>query len=198
MATPDIFIIESLDPDDEGNGRFDGSMLANFLRLWGKQPRYRYVRTREEFEKALKHFKRSDYRYLHLSSHGEAEGMQLTSQEEIDFDELAVLLKPVLKNRRLFLSVCSMVHDDFAEEMITKTGCYSVAGPTSEIYFRDAAVFWIAAYHLIFKADKNRMSNKTLKAVLGQVRDMFDLEIAYYSKSKKQARGFTADLLARS
>ncbi len=197
MAIPDVFIIESLDPDDEGNGRFEGSLVSNFLRLHGKNPKYRYVRTRDEFESALSAFTRSDYRYLHISCHGDTEGMILTNQEEIDFDELAILLKPCLRNRRLFLSACSMIHDDFAREVITKTGCYSVVGPTTDIYFRDAAVFWISAYHLMFKADKKRMVNSTLKAELGRVRDLFKLDIAYYSKSKKQGEGFTKDLLAR-
>jgi hypothetical protein len=197
LAIPDVFIIESLSPDDEGNGRFEGSIVANFLRLHGKSPKYRYVRTREEFEKALTAFRRSDYRYLHISAHGDPEGMVLTNQEEIDFDDMAVLMKPSLRDRRLFLSACSMVHDDFAEEVISQTGCYSVVGPTTDIFFRDAAVFWIAAYHLIFKTDAKRMVNKTLKTELGRVRDLFDLDIAYYSRSSKQREGFIKDLLAR-
>ncbi|MBB6412378.1 hypothetical protein [Mesorhizobium sangaii] len=196
MAKPDVFIIESLDPDDEGNGRFEGSILSNFLRLHGKRLKYRYVRTREEFKEALKAYRRSNYRYLHISAHGEAEGLTLTNQEDIDFDELAIMLKPCLKNRRLFLSVCSMVHDDFAEEIILKTGCYSVVGPTTDIYFRDAVVFWIAAYHLIFKVDRYRIVSRTLKTELGRVRDLFNLDIAYYSKSKTRPQGFTKDLLA--
>lgn len=195
MAIPDVFIIESLRPDDEGNGRFEGSLVSNFLRLHGKYPKYRYVRTLEEFKEALKTFKRSDYRYLHISAHGDTECMELTNQEEIDFDELAVLLKPCLRNRRLFLSACSMVHDDLAKEIILQTGCYSVVGPTTDIYFQDAAVFWISAYHLIFKTDANRIKNKTLKTKLGKVKDLFNLDIAYYAKSKKRPEGFTKDLL---
>lgn len=60
---PDVFIIESLDPDDEGNGRFEGSIISNMLRLHGKEPKYRYVRTRGEFEDAVGEFGRSRYRY---------------------------------------------------------------------------------------------------------------------------------------
>ena len=33
FTKPDVFIIESLDPDDEGNGRFEGSIISNMLRL---------------------------------------------------------------------------------------------------------------------------------------------------------------------
>ncbi len=85
---PEVFIIESLDPDDEGNGRFEGSILARMLRLHEKSPKYRYVRTREQFEEAVEQFSNSRYRYLHISAHGDPEGMCTTNQEEIDYDEL--------------------------------------------------------------------------------------------------------------
>lgn len=32
----EVFIIESLDPDDEGNGRFEGSIVSRILRLQRK------------------------------------------------------------------------------------------------------------------------------------------------------------------
>jgi hypothetical protein len=50
----DVFIIESLDPDDEGNGRFEGSSISHILRLHGKNPKYRYVRTRDDFQDAVR------------------------------------------------------------------------------------------------------------------------------------------------
>lgn len=139
---PEVFIIESLDPDDEGNGRFEGAILSQTLRLHGKSPKYRYVRNVEDFKKALRSFGKSEYRYLHLSCHGDSEGLELTDQYEIDFDELANMLQPYLKGRRLFVSACSMVHEELANEVIPKSGCFSVIGPTEDIGFADAAVFW--------------------------------------------------------
>ena len=107
MATvPDVFVIESLDPDDEGNGRFEGSVVSHVLRLHGKHPKYSYVRTREQFEQAALDFGKSRYRYLHISAHAEPEGMCTTNQDEIDYDELAEILAPHLSGRRLFLSAC--------------------------------------------------------------------------------------------
>jgi hypothetical protein len=50
----DVFMIESLDSDDEGNGRLEGVFLSHVLRLHGKNPKYKYVRTRREFEKVIK------------------------------------------------------------------------------------------------------------------------------------------------
>ena len=84
---PEIFIIESLDPDDEGNGRFEGSIISRMLRLHGKEPKYRYVRTKKEFKKAIKQFGQLQYRYLHISAHANEEGMCTTNLDKIDYDE---------------------------------------------------------------------------------------------------------------
>jgi hypothetical protein len=61
---PEVFVIESLDPDDEGNGRFEGAIISRMLRLHGKICEYRYVRTRKEFKRAVTQFGKSRYRYL--------------------------------------------------------------------------------------------------------------------------------------
>jgi hypothetical protein len=194
---PDVFIIESLDPDDEGNGRFEGSVVSHVLRLHGKSPIYSYVRTREQFEQAVLEFGKSNYRYLHISAHAEPEGMCTTNQDEIDYDELADILAPHLKGRRLFLSACSMVHEDMAKEIIPKTECYSVVGPREDIPFTTAAVFWPALYHLMFTIKDTAISHKTLKDNLSRVSDLFDTEIGYFSKSKNLKRGYTSDIMKR-
>lgn len=57
MSTvPDVFIIEALDPDDEGNGRFEGSSISHVLKLHGERPIYQYVRTRSQFKAAINQF----------------------------------------------------------------------------------------------------------------------------------------------
>lgn len=190
-------MIESLDPDDEGNGRFEGSVISHTLRLHGKKPKYSYVRTREQFEQAALEFGKSRYRYLHISAHAEPEGMCTTNQDEIDYDELADIFAPHLKRRRLFLSACSMVHEDMAKEIIPKTGCYSVVGPCEDIPFATAAVFWPALYHLMFTIDGSTITHKTLKENLNKVSDLFDAEIGYFSRSLKLKRGYTSDIMKR-
>lgn len=193
----EVFIIESLDPDDEGNGRFEGSIISRILRLHGKEPKYCYVRTREQFLKAVKQFGRSRYRYLHISAHADPEGMCTTNQDEIDYDELADVLVPYLSGRRLFLSACSMVHDDLAREVIPRSGCYSVVGPTEDVLFTDAAIVWSSIYHLMFSEDSDRMTHKHLKDKLEKVCELFQVQLGYYSKSKKLGRGYTKDLLTK-
>ena len=139
---PEVFIIESLNPDDEGNGRFEGSVISQMLRLHEKSPKYRYVRTPAEFKIAIKQFAKSNYRYLHISAHGDADGMCTTNNEDIDYDELAKIVNPHLRNKRHFLSACSMVHEHLARSIIPISGCYSVIGPNDDIAFTDAAILW--------------------------------------------------------
>jgi len=192
---PEVFIIESLDPDDEGNGRLEGIIISRMLRLHGKEPKYRYVRTKKDFKKAIKQFGQSQYRYLHISAHAGEDGMCTTNLDEINYDEMSKILNPYLVGRRLFLSACSMVHEDMAKEIIPSSGCYSVVGPTEEIYFSDAAIVWSSIYHLMFSKDSDKMSRKVLKENLTKVCKLFEVHIGYFSKSNKLKHGYTKDLL---
>lgn len=185
LLKSDVFIIETLDPDDEGNGRFEGINISSVLRMHGKHPKYRYVRTRKEFVKALRQFGKSTYRYLHISSHGNSDGIYTTNQDAITSGELAELLTGVLKNRRIFLSACGAVHEKMAHNIIKKTDCVSVVGPGEDILFTTAAVFWPAIYHLMFSIDTTGMKHLSLKEQIEKARALFDVKIEYYWRRKK-------------
>jgi hypothetical protein len=196
-TVPDVFIIESLDPDDEGNGRFEGISISHVLRLHGKRPEYRYVRTRKQLVEAINEFRLSHYRYLHISAHGDRDGMVTTNLDDIANAKLARLLTPALKGKRLFLSACSMVHKKMAAEIIPATGCLSVVGPRRDVGFTEAAVVWPAVYHLLFSSDSERVTRAALKRVLSKVASLFSVEIGYYSISTGE-RGFSRDILKAS
>jgi hypothetical protein len=193
-SKPDVFIIESLDPDDEGNGRFEGSSISHILRLHGKRPEYRYVRTLKELKRAIGEFEASGYRYLHISAHADRDGLVTTNLDDVSNAQLAKLLSPALKGRRLFLSACSMVHRRMAAKVIPTTKCLSVVGPRRDIGFTEAAVFWPAVYHLLFSSDSERVTRAALRAALSKVASLFSVEIGYYSTSSS-ARGYSRDIL---
>lgn len=197
LTRPDVFIIESLSPDDEGNGRFEGSSISHILRLHGKEPRYQYVRTREDFKLAVKKFGKSGYRYLHISAHADTEGMCTTNLDEISYGELSEILAPHLEGKRLFLSACSMVHEAMAAAIVPKTKCNSIVGPSQQIGFSTAAVFWPAVYHLMFSHNRAKMQRRELKENLKQVADLFNVDISYFASSKIKKSGFSHDLLSK-
>jgi len=160
VSKAEVFIIESLNP---GEDHFDGKMLSDFLKMSHKKPKYRTVRNITELKAALRAFKESNYRYLHISAHGAVErtgdpawGLSLSNGQTIDFKALSKLLKPCLIKKRLFLSSCSMVNMNCAKSIIKPVGCYSIVGPTTTIGFDDCAVFWISLYHLMFKIERKK------------------------------------------
>lgn len=194
---PEVFIIESLDPDDEGNGRFEGAIISRILGMHGKACKYRYVRTRKEFEGAVKQFGKSRYRYLHISSHANADGMCTTNQEDIDFDELADILNPHLAGRRLFLSACEMIHMDLAKAIIPNSDCFSVIGPNESVRFADAAILWSALYHLMFSHNSDAMKRAELLTFLRRTSKLFQVNMSYFSKSMSARYGVSRDLLRK-
>lgn len=191
----DVFILETLHPDDEGNGRFEGGAVSHVLRLHNKTPLYRYVRTQKQFKSAILDFKKSKYRYLHISAHGDRAGLCTTNGEEISYADFADFLTPALKGKRLFLSACGMVHEDMAREVIPVTGCVSVVGPTEDIQFATAAVFWPAIYHLMFSHDNDRMTRKKLKENLHKASTLFETKIGYFSQVANTSKGYTSDVI---
>ena len=162
---PEVFIVESLTFDNEEAGSFDGRILEEMLRLGGKKPRYYYVRTKREFEAVLVRFKRSRYRYLHLSCHGSSKSLEMTL-DSVDFPELATLLNPYLEGRRLFISACDAVNDRLARAVMPTSGCLSIIGHPKEVHFAEAATMWASFYHLAFRANRRGMKRRDIEHIL--------------------------------
>jgi hypothetical protein len=85
--------------------------------------------------------------------------------KKIPMSEFADILAPNVKKRRVFFSTCLAVDMKFAEALLlkSKSKWLSVLGPAGEIEFDDAAIFWSAFYHLMFKADRHKMTNEKIE-----------------------------------
>src|SRR4051812_44820486 len=114
---PGVFIIESLTFEDEELGRAEGGILRDILRLSSRGADYLYIRTERELEVALERFYESRKRYLHLSCHGNDHSLALTL-DHVTFSKFAELAKPVLEQRRLFISACEVVNSSFAAAVL--------------------------------------------------------------------------------
>jgi hypothetical protein len=191
---PKVFIIESLEFEDEEKNLFEGQIISSILKLSKIESKYYYVRTKKEFEKVIGLFYDSNYRYLHISCHGgEKKNSIWTTIDEISFEELGNILEPNLYKKRLFLSACSVVNKKLAEQIIPKTQCYSIIGPKNDIAFRDAAIMWASFYHLMFKKNSKKMLREGLIENMQKVVNTFDEPLNYFSISKSQ--GFKNDLI---
>lgn len=184
MTKSEVFIIESLDWDDELEERYEGRILTDILRLSGKSPLYYYVRTKQELKEVMKRFQSSNYRYLHLSCHGDAESVA-TTLDDVYFEELGQIINPYLNKRRLFVSSCEVVNKDLAKTIIQPSGCSSIAGPTEEVYFSDAAILWASFYKLAFDRDSKRMNPDAIRCILSKLANLFRVQVAYFGKTTK-------------
>ncbi len=189
MTVPEVFIIESLEFEDEENNRYEGRIISDILHLNGKKSRYYYIRTKRELEKVVGIFHKSEYRYLHISCHGGPQEMA-TTLDRIALDKLGDILRPYVRERRLFLSACEMVNDDIARAIIPGSGCNSIIGPTQEVAFNDAAILWASFYHLMFSYGMNAMRRSELLKCCGHVARLFDVPLSYYSSSRRAESGF--------
>ena len=76
---PNVFIIKSLNFEDEENNRYEGKFISNILEMNEKHPKYYYIRTECELLKIIETFNKSNCRYLHLSCHGNGQEMVTTA-----------------------------------------------------------------------------------------------------------------------
>ncbi len=185
---PNVFIIESLDLEDEKDELFEGRILSQVLHLGAKESFYYYIRTRSELKRILGEFDRTGFRYLHFSCHGNKASLS-TTLDDLPFTDFGTILKPHLDGKRLFISACSAVNDTLAMEVIPGSGCYSVIGPSKKIRFNDSAIVWATFYHLIFRENPKGMKREYVSTALRKIREIFGVSLEYYATSDNR-RGF--------
>jgi hypothetical protein len=177
-----VFIIESLEKE-ESDSMSEGKIISRTLKLSGKGSEYSFVRTKDKFRNLIKKFGKSKHRYLHISIHGNNQDIG-PKNWDISASELALMLKPCIKNRRLFLSSCSGADGQFALEILKISRCYSVVAPIGKICFDDAAVFWISFYHLMFLKDRQRMKTMTLLNIAERCANFVEMPFMIFYKSR--------------
>jgi hypothetical protein len=182
-SKPEVFIIESLDLSDEKLGYSEGKMLCQLLRMMEKEPLYYYIRTKQEMRAMAREFEQSRYRYLHISCHGTPDNFRL-SLDAVTFGTFARIFRPVLRNRRVFLSACDIAQVELANRLFRDldTAPYSLTGPTQDIYFSDAAVIWASLYNLLFKDDSEAISGPRLREHLAKLCELNSVSFAHFGR----------------
>ena len=190
MATkPQVFIIESLRFEDEQENLFEGKILSQMLKLSGSEPRYVYLRTKQELEEVIDQFEDSNFRYLHFSCHGSSKGIGLTL-DHLSFGELSEMLAPCLEKRRVFFSSCRVMNETLAAALLKDTDCYSVIGPSKNINFDRATAFWSSFYHLMLRDEAKSMKRDELQKRTSSLQKLFGVHMRYFSTSRSADNGF--------
>ncbi|MGO9567897.1 MAG: hypothetical protein ACLP5H_10180 [Desulfomonilaceae bacterium] len=162
MATGFVYIIESPADSDLLNGRTEGRLLCEALRLADIPHRYSLVTTPRTFEESLgTRFNQavSDLNQLptlHLSMHGNNEGVALTNGQFLTWANLRKSLAPLTDAMQGLLLICM-------SSCFSSSGCrmamheekdhpfWALVGNTDSVSWPDAAVAYITFYHLLFK-----------------------------------------------
>lgn len=186
---PYVYIIESLELQDEEDGHFEGEVISKILNFSEIEHKYRYIRTKSELEHFLEEFKKLRYRYLHISCHGTKDAIY-TTLDKIRFDELALMVGDKLDKKRLFLSSCLSTNKDLAKNIFPVSECYSIIGPNKSINMDDAAIFWASFYQLIFKQSLRRMKHYRIEDLLKNLKELHQVPLKYYSSSASTQKGW--------
>lgn len=195
MQQPELFIIESLDHDEEDE-LLEGFALRDILKLTGKTKTiYKYIRTKSELQHFVGVFAKSNYRYLHISMHGNKDGVA-TSLDWIPNGELADILRPALKQKRVFFSTCKVPSKSLAKMLFKEPSPYSLIGPTEAINFANSASFWCAFYTLMFELNEAAMKHADISNILKMLQPIAGVPIAYFRRDTNK-NGYRRHLIGK-
>ena len=88
------------------------------------------------------------------------------------------------------MSSCKTVNDRLARALMVSSSCRSVSGPTEEVNFADAAIFWASFYHLAFSEDIDGMKGEKVRGFLKQLSGVFGVPVAHYGLDGSSSEGF--------
>jgi hypothetical protein len=165
MTNVFVHIIESPSAADLLGDQVEGRALCNALELARIPHAYSLATNKEMFRKALMNplagkpsnpLLRESIPILHLSMHGNADGVGLTSGEFISWNQLRSDLAPLLAGMGGHLLICMSSCDGamgcrmaMNDETFPSFG--ALVGNTKSVDWGDAAVAYISFYHQYFK-----------------------------------------------
>ena len=172
--TDRIYIIESPSEEDLQVGRTEGKALFESLTLAGCDVIYKLVKSKKEFDSAFefviedfyeKKGKWSAMPFIHVSAHGDEDGIQLTNDDLIDWVDIATLLEKInlaiefvphfteysndVSRIVLCFSACKGFNAFKIWNQTNKKCPYQcVVGPGTDIDWSDSLTAFITFYHL--------------------------------------------------
>ena len=194
---PDVFIIESLKKRDERVKRFEGQIIADILRLSGKNPKYYYFQSANEIPHLLALFRQSRYRYLHISSHANKSSIA-TTNGGLSYAEFAGLFKGHLMQKRLFFSACQVGNQKFLNEISKGNNkMYSVVAPAENIDFDHAVAIWAAFYVSMFAENERAMKSSYIKERIKALTSLFPVDF-FYATYNSKAKEWSSETIKSS
>lgn len=173
LTQSEVFIIESL-PDTHPH---EGENLCAILQMMKKTPIYRSVKNADEFEKAIDEYKNSQYRYLHISCHGDKSLICFADKSYVDylgFGHLFVKDVHPLPMTRIFFSACCLGNPELSKIIMSSNpAIHSIVAPRKRIPFSTALAVWSTFYVKAFSWNQRGISEKTILMTMRQISNLF-------------------------
>jgi hypothetical protein len=109
------------------------------------------VPSRAEFENEVKIFARSGCDILHISAHGNADGIGFTNGDTLSWSELYTLLLPSIHDKYLLLSSCSSFGSNQLIRLFEASDRrpFVVFGTPENVLWPQAFLAWVLVYHAL-------------------------------------------------
>lgn len=154
-----VFLIETI---TKAENLEEVKSLYHVLNMTDFQPQTVHITGKDSKEDFILQFSReySKKRYIHVSSHGNNTGFIIHGDRETevtidDFLKYEDELQGSMKGRFLTISACGSLSDEFFNNLHTLLQFEAVINPTNEVWFDEAAIFFINFYFNLVKMYKN-------------------------------------------
>ena len=87
-----------------------------------------------------------------------------------------------------------MANQSLANEIIPKSQCYSILGPSIKIDFDDAAIFWTSFYHLMFKHNPKVMKREIVLSNAEKIAKTLGIKLNYFGRKTNNKGVFCTKL----
>lgn len=153
-----VLIIKSSSPSDFYKNQLDGNSTSQLLRLLNIDFEMRVALDEQRLSRALKFAHEGNFDVLHISCHGDKDGIQLANQKCIDWEPLASLFQKHKSHpRALIMSACcgaaSGIGRAFAKIRLRPN---IIFGSTDERYYHEYAVAWAILYRVFLISGVHR------------------------------------------
>lgn len=174
-------IIESPSPDEIFDARTEGSALNAALQIAGIPTSYNIAVNLDKFIDALGLFVDRNAQapdalpILHLSMHGYGEGVSLTDNSRLTWDNLRDLLLYVAKGKLLVcMSSCyGFMGCRMAMSQHEPLPFLALVGHDAKVALDDAAIGYAAFYHRLFKGSTIQQAVEAMQAASGDNRFLY-------------------------
>ncbi|MEG2810424.1 MAG: hypothetical protein RR889_07225, partial [Akkermansia sp.] len=178
----EIFIIESPSDGSEENCLLEGKILYDLLKSLKKNPRYIFFEDKDQLSYISEAFRKSNYRYLHISTHGNQKEIILKNQK-ISYDKFASYFSGNLKLRRVFSSAGNLENEKFREALCNadNKGMHSVLTPVENMLLGEAISFWSMFYVSLLNESRSTIKNCIIDKNLECFKKLLSTEMFFSS-----------------